>query len=268
MQNKDSSFEKRVTLTIIILFINLILISNSVILENNRSIISNILYTIISPVQIVWTKSIDFISDTLDHYIFVKNSQRKIIELKKKNRELWYKNFRLKKIIHSLDKGKFPSLKNKSYIIVNVVSLNTGSPLSGAIIDHGFMTGVKKDMIVLNERMELVGKITEPITFFSANVKFITNPIGGVGAYIYSNKLEGLLKGDNSETCHFNYIIGNRKVNIGDLVVTSGTDMIYSAYINIGKVVKVEKKSLLQNIFVKPFFVDNSIKKLILMEKK
>ncbi len=268
MQNRDSSFEKRVALTIIVLFINLVFISNSVVLENNRSLLGTILYSIISPFHIVWNKSVDFVSDKIDRYVFIANNQKKIIELKKKNRELWYKNYKLRRKLNKLTPIPYTFPKDKLYISVNVISINSGFPLSGAIVDKGFTSGVHKGMIVLNQKMELVGKITEPVTFFSSKVQFITNPAGGIGAYLDSNKLEGLLKGDNSEICRFEYVIGNRKVDIGETVVTSGTDKIYPPYLKIGKVIRTEMKPLVMKIYVKPFFINSSIKRLILMNEK
>ena len=267
MRNRESSFEKRVTLTIIVLFINLILISNSVILDNNRSVLGSLLYSIVTPVHMAWNGFTGFVTDKFNHYIFVKNNQKKIIELRKKIRELLYKNYKLKETLNNLNIKEFPSLKNRSYILANVVSVNSGFPLSGAVVNRGILSGVHKGMIVLNENMELVGKVANPITLFSAKVKFITDPAGGVGAYIDSNRLEGLLKGTNTEICHFEYIMGNRKVEKGSLVITSGTDKIYPPFIKIGKVVKTEKKVLIQKIFVKPFFLNRSIKTLILVEQ-
>jgi cell shape-determining protein MreC len=50
------------------------------------------------------------------------------------------------------------------------------------------------------------------------------------------------------------------------VVITSGTDKIFPAQIPIGRVVGVKKEYLTQKIFVKPFFVEKSIKHLIIIK--
>ena len=123
-------------------------------------------------------------------------------------------------------------------------------------------------MPVLNGDAEVVGKIVEPISLFSARVRLITSPIDGVGAYIKKNKLEGLLKGNNTTICVFKYLVENKPVSVGDEIITSGTDQIFPPYIPIGRVVKIEKEYLIQEVFVKPYFVEKSFKKLIVLKNK
>jgi cell shape-determining protein MreC len=91
--------------------------------------------------------------------------------------------------------------------------------------------------VVLNGDAELVGKITKPLTAFSASVRLITSSIGGSGAYIESNMLEGLLKGSDGPDCSFQYLLANKNVLLGDNVITSGTDLIYPYCLPIGNVI-------------------------------
>jgi len=264
----DSAFQKRVILTVIILFINLIFISNSVVLENNRSILGNLVHSLISPFRVLWNSTIDFISDKLKHYVFIRNEYKKVLELKKKNRQLLYENYRIKREAEENNRHIPKDVKKRDYVTADVISINSAFPLSGALINRGIIHGIKRGMVVVNEKMELVGKIAEPVTLFSSGVRFLTNPSGGTGAVICSNRLEGLLKGNNSNTCSFNYVIGNREVRKGEEVVTSGTDMVYPPDLKIGKVIRVEKGVLVLKIFVRPYFVDEPVRKLIILGKK
>ena len=60
----------------------------------------------------------------------------------------------------------------------------------------------------------------------------------------------------------------NKPVNVGDEVITSGTDQIFLPYIPIGKVIKIEREYLIQRILVKPFYVEKSIKHLIAIKNE
>jgi len=265
---QENRSQKKIAILLLILFINLILISNNVVLKNNRSILQNTLHLLVYPFQMIFMKGSDYISRKLKSYVFLKNSYKKLLKIKKKQSALRYENYLLKKNLNDFDFAKKARKKFDGFLIAEVISIDSGFPYGGAIIDRGYFSGIKSDMVVVNQDMELVGKIVEPISMFSSKVRFITNPMGGVGAYIEKNKLEGLLKGHNSKKCSFNYLIENKPVEIGDIVITSGTDEIFPPYIKIGKVISIEKKVLLQNIFVKPYFTEKSIKKLIVMNNE
>jgi cell shape-determining protein MreC len=77
--------------------------------------------------------------------------------------------------------------------------------------------------------------------------------------------LEGFLAGHDDSLCSFKYLITNKPVHKGDLVITSGTDLIFRPYIPVGRVVEMEKDVLTPKIWVKPFFVEKSIKQLVLL---
>ncbi|MEN8154659.1 MAG: rod shape-determining protein MreC [Acidobacteriota bacterium] len=266
MERRKGLAEKKKLFFIGVLFLNLVLISNSVVLKNNRSILQNIFHSFFSPFQIVFQKSVDFISSELRSYVFLKNSFKKFREIKKKQSLLKYENYILRKKLEDFESLNEAKKIFDKFIDADLISIDSNFPLSGGFINKGSILGVKKNMVVLNNDMELVGKIVEPVTFFSSKVRFITNSVGGIGAYIDKNKMEGLLKGNNSRNCSFNYLIENKPVTVGDLVVTSGTDLIYPPYLKIGNVVKIEKKVLVQNVIVKPFFIEKSIKKLFLIK--
>lgn len=265
MEREENRSQSKIVIFLVILFVNLILISNSVVLNNNRSIFQNALHLIAYPFQTVFMKGSEFITSNLKSYVFLKGTYRKYIDLKKRQSELRYENYLLKKKLNDYDFSREARIKYNQMLTVDVLSIDSGFPFSGAIINKGYFSGIKRDMVVVNENMELVGRIVEPVSMFSAKVRFITNPIGGVGAYIKKNKLEGLLRGNNNDTCSFNYLIENKPVEEGDEVVSSGTDEIFPPYLPVGVVVRVEKKVLIQNVYVRPYFTGHSIKKLIVM---
>jgi rod shape-determining protein MreC len=265
MNGRGDSNERKIIVLVAVLFLNLILVSTNVVLDNQKTLFQNILGVIVSPFQIAFQETVDWVSHQLRHYVFLKNSFQKYHRLKKQYSRLRWENYLLKKKIH--DQEFLAGLKKESsrFIKADVISIDRNFPFSSVMINKGTANGIVKDMIVLNRHGELVGKTVQPISLFSAKVRLITNVAGGIGAYIETNKLEGLLTGTNTRLCHFKYLMANKTVQIGDQVITSGTDLIFPPYIPIGKVIKAEKDYLTQKIEVEPYFIQRSIKQLIVV---
>jgi len=262
--------ERKVIALVAVLFVNLILVSSSVVLENKKSLLQNILGVIVSPFQVAFQETVDYISFQVNHHVFLKDSFNKYRQLKKTQFQLIYENYILKKKIKEQDFLATLKIKRSDFIKADVISIDGNFPLGSILINKGSVNGINKDMTVLNARGELVGKVVEPISLFSAKVQLITSSIGGTGAYIEStgnpnDLLEGLLTGNNSSTCNFKYLIENKEVKPGDHVITSGTDKIFPPYLPVGIVKKVKKEYLIQKIEVTPFFITSSIKQLVVI---
>lgn len=251
-----------------ILFLNLVLVSTHVVLKNQQTLFQTIIGFIVSPIQVVFQKTADFVSYEFKHYIFLKDSFNRYQEIKRNYSRLKYENYILKRKL--LEHGDADGVKGVyvNFIKADVISIDRNFPLSSVMINKGSSDGIVKNMIVLNEDAELVGRVVEPITLFSADVRLITSSLGGVGAYVEKNRLEGLLTGSNTDICNFKYLVENKPVFINDRVVSSGTDEIFPSYIPIGVVVDVQKDYLIQKVFVKPFFVGKSIKRLLIIKKE
>ena len=265
MTGDNLTTERKIMILVAVLFCHLILVSTNVVLKNEKTLLQNILGTIISPFQIGFQKTVDFVSNQLKHYVFLKNSFEKYRDLKQELTQLKYENYLLKQEITN---QKFlEQLKSKcsKCIYAEVISIDKNFPLTGFLINKGSSSGIVKNMIVVNPQMELMGKIVEPISLFSAKVQLITSSIGGIGAYIHSREMEGLLTGNNTAICSFKYLIEKAPVQMGETLVTSGTDKIFPPGIPIGKVVAVEKEYLTQKIDVEPFFIKSPIKRLIIV---
>lgn len=269
MNPREFSTERKYAVLVTVLFLNLVLVSTHVVLKDKRTLFQSVIGIIVSPFQIAFQKTSDFISHEFNQYVFLKDSFTRYHELKKKYTQLKYQNYILRrKLIEQEFAKKAKELvegKFNGFIKADVISIDRNFPLSSMMINRGSTDGIVKNMIVLNGDGQLVGKIVEPISPFSAKVRFITSPIGGVGAYIEKNLLEGLLTGNNTGICTFKYLIENKPVFKGDRVVTSGTDEIYPPYIPIGEVMETRKDYLTQKVFVKPFFVEKSFKQLIVI---
>lgn len=261
----ELSAEKKSAVLVLILFINLILISSQIVLKSKQSLLQTVIANIIAPLQITFQKSSNFVSTELSRYFFLRDIFKKYQLLNKKDIDLKIENYSLKQQLRDLKvpggvKGKFDR-----FIMATVIAVDVNFPYGSVMIDQGMRAGLAENDVVLNSDAELVGKIVKPLTAFSASVRLITSSIGGTGAYIESNMLEGLLKGSDGPDCSFQYLLANKPVLLGAIVITSGTDLIYPNYLPIGKVIKVEQDYLTQKILIRPFFVEKPLKKLVIL---
>jgi rod shape-determining protein MreC len=263
--NSELSTEKKSAVLVLILFVNLILISSQILLKNRQSLLQAAIASMVMPLQLTFQKSSDFVLSELDRYFFLRNIFKKYQLLKKQNLDLKIENYALEKEFRDLRVLAGAKKKINNFLLATVISVDVNFPFAQVMIDQGTHAGLAENDVVLNPDAELVGKIIGPLTAFSARVRLITSSIGGTGAYIESNMLEGLLKGENRAECSFQYLLANKPVRLGDTVITSGTDLLYPNYLPIGKVVKIDKDYLTQRILVRPFFVDKPLKKLVVL---
>jgi len=261
----ELSGEKKSAVLVLILFVNLILISSQIILKNQQSLLQATIANMVAPLQLTFQKASDFVGDEISRYLFLRSAFKKYQVLKKKQLDLRMENYALKRDLRDLQAEAGVRKKLGRYLLATVISIDVNYPYASLMVDQGTHAGLRENDVVLNSDAELVGKIVKPMTAFSAQVRLITSPIGGTGAYIESNMLEGLLKGDNRAECSFQYLLANKPVRVGDNVITSGTDLIYPNYLPIGRVTKIGKDYLTQKISVRPFFVDKTLKKLVVL---
>jgi rod shape-determining protein MreC len=240
-------------------------------MKDKSTLLEYTIGSIISPFQIIINESVNYIGEKWENYFFSKHIYKKYNENKKKIFSLKKENYLLhSKIEYLKSQLKADKIISNQFRVVTqtkIVSINNNFFHSSIIINSGSNSKIKKNMVIVNEDLELVGNVTEVITPFTAKVRLITSKTGGVGAYILNEEMEGFLTGNNSDICSFKYIIESKHVKLGDVILTSGTGGIFPERIKIGKVIKIEKEYLLQKIDIAPFFLKKPINKLIVIEK-
>ena len=259
------STEKKSAVLVMILFVDLIMISSQIILKNQKSLLQSAIANMVMPLQLTFQKASDFVGDELDRYVFLRGVFKKYQRLKQKHVDLRVENYALNRELRDLRVLAAARKKFDRFLLATVISVDVNFPYGSLVIDRGTRAGLVENDVVLNTEAELVGRITQPLTAFSAQVRLVTSPIGGTGAAIESNMLEGLLKGGSGPECSFQYLLANKPVRLGDRVITSGTDLIYPSYLPIGTVTSIGQDYLTQRIAVRPYFVDKPLRKLVVL---
>jgi rod shape-determining protein MreC len=133
------------------------------------------------------------------------------------------------------------------------VVARTPSFLSNVIyIDRGSKDGVRNDKPVISGD-GIVGR-TVLVSRSQSQVQLITNPDASVGVILERTRIPGVLRGSGDLLLDLNYIGNSERVEIGDVVVSSGLDGIFPKGLSIGRVVDVRKgKGVFRSIKVQPY---------------
>ena len=134
-------------------------------------------------------------------------------------------------------------------------------------LDKGTSDGVVKDMTAVTDK-GLVGKILVAYPSYSYLI-LLTDINFSAAARIQGTRTEGVVSGTGFKACRLRYIPHEEEVKKGDIIITSGLDMLFPPGIPIGYVSAVEKKSygFFQEVEVRPF-VDDSKTEVVAIIKR
>jgi rod shape-determining protein MreC len=141
-------------------------------------------------------------------------------------------------------------------VVANVIARDPSMWFNSVTIDKGRWSGVEVNMPVVTAG-GVVGRVisTGP---YSAQVMLLTDEKSGAGAIVgqlgQSNAL-GSIKGlGENGLLEMRYVSGLEKVQVGDVVTTTGQDLIYPPGYNVGEVVEVKGGSATQTqvIHIRP----------------
>jgi rod shape-determining protein MreC len=138
------------------------------------------------------------------------------------------------------DQLNFQKQNNFKLVTGNIIAHDPTNIQNSLTIDVGSNQGVKVDMPVISSGM-LVGKISE-VRLTSSQVLLITNPNSIINAMISESQENGLVQGQLGNGLMMNSIPQNTKINVGDLVVTSGLGGTFPKGLVIGQVSEIVSK--------------------------
>ena len=241
---------------ITILVLNIALLSIQVRSEQGRSLLFKWSLFFVTPVA----SAMHFVTDTgekaLSRYVFLRGAEGENLQLRAENAALKVEVEQLRAMQSMATRSAHYSLLRQQY--------SFGTLLAGVIwkspsfysdhfgINAGTNVGLRKDAAVLSPE-GIVGRVVtvEP---FGAEVEPITDMGSAIGGVLSRSRLQGVLQGDGSELLEWRLIPNHEKVEIGEVVYTSGADRIYPKGLPIGLIVKSERGEMVyRDIRVRPF---------------
>ena len=206
--------------------------------------INRIIIAFVGPFQGAVTHSVNSVQDIWFHYFYLVSAAKENRTLKKavnesiaeKNRynEIELSNTRLRNFLN------FQTTKSGKVLAAEVVGKDPSPWFKTIIINKGEADGVQKGYpVVVPEG--IAGKIIEVSDHYS-KVLLITDRNSGVDALVQRSRARGIVVGESTDQCFFEYVLRKKDVVPGDNVITSGMDGIYPKGLRIGIVHKVVKR--------------------------
>ncbi len=193
------------------------------------------------------------------------------VELKKKVADLELEAAKYREVV--LENKRLRELLSlreyhKNYIAsAKVIARGTDNWTHTLLIDKGSRDDLAKDMAAITPR-GLAGKITG-VSASYAYLLLLNDINFSASVRLQGSRTEGILSGTGSRTCILKYVPFDEAVKTGDIVITSGLDMLFPPGIPVGYVTKVDSKSgggYFQYIEVQPYQDSAKIEEVVIVK--
>ncbi len=200
---------------------------------------------ILSGISNVWNSYIALIYVRRENKVLREELDR-AISTNQEYREAMAENMRLRKLLQVKESLKPPTLT------AQIIGRDPSLWFRTLTIDRGTQDGIKKSMPVVTVE-GVVGQILET-SRTTSKVLLAHDHNSAVNALIQKNRVQGIVKGEGSQSYKMHYILKNAAIEEGDLIVTSGMGGSFPKGIPVGAVSSVTKtkRGMFQNITVTP----------------
>jgi rod shape-determining protein MreC len=236
-----------------LVFVHLLLISIQVPKGNESSYFERAVFSVFSPIE-------HGVKNFSRNYFYFRDVQRQNQSLRDEAFRLHQENLALKNLLLKFQGAEeirnLLSTVSQSILVASVIGIDSSQIHKSIHLNKGSADGVRKDMVVLDRKGRLVGRVVEPVTAGESRVQLITDEDSGVGVLTERYRVVGILQGDAEGKCRLKYIVKtNREVTVDEEVLTSGLDGVYPSGLPLGRIISVvEDTDLFKKIIVQPYF--------------
>ena len=255
---------------ITILVLNLFLLSIQVRSEQGRFLLRKWSLFFVTPVASAMHFVTDKSEKTLRRYVLLRGAQQENQQLRSENSSLKVEVEQLRAMQSMAARSAHYSLIRQQYsfgtLLAGIIWKSSSFHSDHFGINAGTREGVRKDAAVLSPE-GVVGRVVT-IEPFGAEVEPITGRTSAVGGVLSRTRLQGVLQGNGSELLEWKLIPNHEKVEIGEVVYTSGADRIYPKGLPIGLIVKSERGEMVyRDIRVRPFVDYSRLEEVMVVTK-
>lgn len=244
-----------------LVFAHLLLISIQVPKGDEPSYFERAFFAVFTPVQHGVVSFFGGLKDFSKNYFYFRGLRRRNRVLEKEAFELRQENLALKNRLLNFREAEeireLLSTLSRSILVATVIAFDPSQIYSSIELNKGTADGVRKDMVVLDRKARLVGRVVEPISGKRARVQLITDGDSGVGVRTERSRVLGTLQGDANGKCRLKYIFKtNRDVAVNEEIRTSGLDGVTPSGIPVGRILSIvtRETDLFKTIVVDPYF--------------
>lgn len=162
-------------------------------------------------------------------------------------------------------------LTDYTLVDASVIGRESNSYRTVYTLGKGALHGIKVDMAVVSP-MGIVGRV-ESVSATSCTVSVITEDTGAVGAVCARSGVRGVVRGSlglrGDGLCSMDFIDESADVQVGDVILSSGSGSVYPYGFIIGTVVELRADTLgrTYSAIVKPSVDFESVTRVMILKK-
>ncbi len=207
--------------------------------------IRNTFYLISSPIQKIFWKAGDRVSDIFGAVYGIENLKKENQELKKQSQKLLGEIAVLKEI-KAENKMLREALglglqKDFELILAEIIAKDIGKDF--ILINKGADNGILEDLPVITAQKAVCGKIKEVYKDFS-KVMLISNKQSSFDIKIQEKDISGIVKGKENLSLYLDLIPWDKEILKGDIVVTTAIGGIFPKGLLVGEIKEIQKSDL------------------------
>jgi rod shape-determining protein MreC len=258
---------RNITLLLVVLFAQLVLLAWQVKSDKDVPLVRVWAISAVAPVA----SSIEGIRNEttgfFSNYFELKNARAQSQKLRTEVDTLRLENQFLKNELESARRAEalagFQSHSLSKMVGARVIGTTSALGSKAVLIDRGSAAGVRKGMAVVTPD-GIVGRVLA-VYPFASQVLGVTDPGFAAGVESQKNHAHGVLKGVGNESARIDYVPTGQKIEVGEMVFTSGEDRIFPKGLPVGKVTSVKEGSNFQEIYVQPTGVESAPEEVLVI---
>ncbi|MBD3413758.1 MAG: rod shape-determining protein MreC [Candidatus Aminicenantes bacterium] len=263
---------KKLVILFSLLLFHMILISIQVPRGKEGTYFESFIFAVFSPVQNGVVALCQSVNRIWNDYFYLREVRVQNRRLNTEVTQLRQENTLLQSLLKNYEKQnevqEFLSDISEDLVHCRIIGFDMSNAFKSVVINRGSHHGLKKNMVVLDEKGHVVGRMVDPITFYQATVQLITDHKSGVSVVKQGGNSVGILSGNNTQMCEMKYILStDEEVHTGDVIVTTGHDGIFPPHLKVGMVSSVQTTpGLFKKIKVRPYFQVNQLHQLAVIK--
>jgi rod shape-determining protein MreC len=245
---------RNITALLVALFAQLIFLAWQVKNENNVPFIRFWAITAVTPVASAIENTRNATTGFFGSYFALRDARQQSRKLRSEVDRLALENQLLRNELASAQRvaslAGFQAHTPSKMIGARVIGATTGAGTKSLLIDRGTSSGVQKGMAVVTPA-GIVGRILA-VYPFASQVLSVNDAGFAAGVESQKNHVHGVLKGVGTGFAKMDYVPGGQKLEVGELLFTSGEDRVFPKGLLVGKITGVAEGENFQSISVQP----------------
>ena len=188
-----------------------------------------------SGVSDIWKNYIDLVNVKQDNQGYKSENEKlklELIELSAAKDE----NIKLKELLNLKVNTQRKSITAK------VLAYDPSTWIDQIIIDKGLFDNVQQGQVVISNS-GLVGQIVM-VGAKTAHIQLLSDRRSSVDAVAQRTRVRGIVDGDGNFKTKWNYVPNDADLLVGDLIVSSGLDGVFSEGLVIGTITEINKPKI------------------------